>query len=171
MEGEAMNAPLSYTVHYLPPAYPAKCRPFKCRHEPQFVMQHAVHIVPAKRGGSKIEIDHSVCLACGLPQGCTVGGNVLVDLQMLWGRFGFHPAIGDRVLELRDKWSRIASYLFDARGWNGKHARIARLIDPNLTMKLKLQRIKGQPRRITRGTTRMAVITFDREYLRETRAS
>jgi hypothetical protein len=166
-----MKSPLSYTVHLHPPAYPEKCRPFACRHEPQFVMQHAVHLVPRRRGGKSIEIDHAVCLACGLPQPCTIGGNVLVDLNMMWGHLGWHAEIGGRILELRGKWSRIATYLFGPKGWNGKHERIARLIDPNLSMKLKLQRISGQPRRITRGTTRMAVITVDREYLRETRAA
>lgn len=166
-----MNAPVSYTVSYHPPAYPEKCRPFACKHEPQFVMQHAVHIVPRKRGGNSIEIDHAVCLACGKAMPCTIGGNVLVDLHMLWGHLGWHAQIGGRILELRSKWSRIATYLFDAKGWNGRHERIARLIDPNLTMKLKLQRIKGQPRRITRDVTRMGTISFDREYLRETRAA
>lgn len=166
-----MSAPLSYTVHLRPPAYPEKCRPFVCRHEPQFVMQAELHLVPRRRGGNSIEIDHAVCLACGKTMPCTIGGNVLVDLQMLWGRFGWHAEIGGRILELRSKWSRIASHLFDAKGWNGKHERVARLIDPNLTMKLKLQRISGQPRRITRSTARMAVISFDREYLRETRAA
>lgn len=164
-----MNAPLSYSVHLHPPKYPERCFPSRCRHEPQFMMQQAVHIVPRKRGNA-IEIDHSVCLACGLPQKATIGGNVLVDLQMLYGHLGWHNVIGARIVELRSKWSRIATYLFDAKGWNGRHERIARLIDPNLTMKLKLQRIKGEPRRITRATRRMAVISFDREYLRETAA-
>lgn len=155
-----MNAPVSYTVHLHPPAYPDKCRPFACRHEPQFKMTQACHIVARKRGGSQIEYDHMVCLACGLPQPCTIGGNVLVDLTMLLGRLGWHAEIGARIQLLRSKWSRIATYLFDAKGWNGKHERIARLIDPNLTMKLKLRRIKGQ-------RTRMGVIKFDRHYLRE----
>ncbi len=164
-----MSAP-TYTVHYHPPKYPDRCFPSRCRHEPQFIMQQAVHIVPRKRGGNSIEIDHSVCFACGLPQPCTIGGNVLVDLTMLWGRFGFHAEIGGRVQELRDKWARIATYLFGPEGWNGRHERIARLIDPSLTMKLKLHRYRGRSRRITRGVTRMGVISFDRKYLRETAA-
>jgi hypothetical protein len=162
-----MNAPLSYAVHLHPPAYPEKCRPFRCEHEPQFVMQQAVHLVPRKRGGKSIEIDHAVCLACGLPRPCTVGGNVLVDLNMLWGHLGWHAQIGARIIELRGKWGRIASYLFGPKGWNGRHERIARLIDPKLTMKLQLQRIKGQPRRVTPNTVRMSVVKFDRSYLRE----
>jgi hypothetical protein len=162
-----MNAPVSYTVHYHPPAYPEKCRPFRCQHEPQFVMQAAVHIVPRKRVGNTIEIDHAVCLACGKAMPCTIGGNVLVDLNMLWGRLGWHAEIGGRILELRGKWSRIATYLFGPKGWNGRHERIARLIDPDLTMKLKLQRIKGEPRRVTRDTVRMGVISFDRSRMRE----
>lgn len=92
---------------------------------------------------------------------------MLVDLTMLWGRFGHQPAIGARILQLRDKWSRIATYLFGPQGWNGRHERIARLIDPSLTMKLRLQRIKGETRRITRETRRMVVVSFDRSYLRE----
>lgn len=66
-----MNAPLSYEVHLHPPAYPEKCRPFSCNHEhdnPGYVMQAAVHIVPRRRGGNIIEIDHCVCLGCGLPR-------------------------------------------------------------------------------------------------------
>ena len=159
-----MSQPISYTIHYHPPRYPAKCFPSKCRHEPQFVMQQDVHIVPRKRGGNSIEIDHAVCLACGKAMDCTIGGNILVDLTMLWGRFRFQAEIGARILFLRNRWSRIATYLFDENGWNGRHERIARMIDPNLTMKLKLVPTTGTQ---TRDSTRLGVIRFDREYLRE----
>jgi hypothetical protein len=158
---------VSYEVHLRPPPYPDKCRPSCCRHEPQFVMQYDVHVVRTK-GKNHIEIDHSVCLACGLARPCTVGGNILVDLIMLWERFGFHAQIGGRVIHLRNKWSRIATYLFDENGWNGKRERIARLIDPHLTMRLFLEPI-NHPAAIAAGH-KMGRITVDPSYLREVAA-
>lgn len=154
-----------YEVHLCPPKYPAQCHPWRCRHEPQFVMQANVEIVKRKRGGSIVEVDHAVCLACGKSMASTYGGNVLVDLQMLYSRFGWHAQIGGRVIELRNKWSRIATYLFGPKGWNGKHEKLARLIDPNLTMKIKLRRV-GKRRRFTQQTIRMGTIAFDQSYLR-----
>lgn len=155
---------MSYEVHLHPPAYPEKCRPSLCRHEPQFVMQYDAKIVRTK-GKNHIEIDHSVCLACGLARPCTIGGNILVDLVMLWERFGFHAQIGSRVARLRDKWSRIATYLFDENGWNGRHERVAKLIDPLLTMKLFIEQI-NHPAAIAAGH-RMGRISFDPSYVRE----
>lgn len=164
-----MSAP-TYELHLHPPAYPAKCFPARCRHEPQFVMQHAVHIVPCKRGGNTIEIDHAVCLACGKPMPCTIGGNVLVDLNMLFTKLGWHAGIGGRIIELRDKWSRIAAGLFGPKGWNGRHERIARLIDPTLTMKIKLQGVGRRLRRRSRINRRerwIGTVSFDRSLVRE----
>ena len=158
-----MNSAPSYEVHLHPPKYPDRCWPSRCRHEPQFVMQAAVHI-ERRKGRNHVEIDHSVCLACGMPRPCTVGGNVLVDLQMLWERFGFHAEIGSRVAHLRNKWACIATYLFEERGWNGRHERVARLIDPLLTMKLVIEPI-NHPAAIA-AKQRWGRITFDPSYLR-----
>lgn len=135
-----------YTVHMRPPTYPKRCFPGRCRHEPQFVMQHDVHIVRKKRVGNQIEVDHAVCLACGMPQPCTIGGNVLVDLHMLWLHLGWHAVIGARIQHLRERWARLAAGLFDENGWNGRHERIARLIDPPLTMRIFLERPVGPVR-------------------------
>lgn len=150
----------SYEVHLHPPQYPAKCFPWRCRHPPQFHMCAEVHIVPAKRGGRQIEIDHFVCFGCGLPQTSTFGGNVLVDLQMIL-MSARHWKIAARAEWLRGRWARIAAHLFDGDGWTGRHERIARIIDPNLTMRMHVP--TGEP-----GRTRMATISIDREYLRET---
>ena len=117
-----------------PPAYPDRCFPSRCRHEPQFVM--AAHVQPGGRKKS-IEIDHRVCLACGLSLPATHGGNVLQDLEALWDRFGWNPDIGARIIELRMLWLRIAQHLFNEDGWNGRHERIAKLIDPHLTMRIE----------------------------------
>lgn len=148
----------SYTVHYCPPEYPARCNPASCKHEPQFVVQADVKINWNSRGKNKIEIDHAVCFACGKPMPSTIGGNVLVDLQMLWERFGWQAQFGARIITLRNKWAKIATYLFDENGWNGRHERIARLIDPKLTMKLTIERLSAEHR--------MGRISFDPSYLR-----
>jgi hypothetical protein len=76
--------PTGYTVHYGAPAYPEKCFPSRCKHPPEFALVGDVHIVPKKRGGNIIEIDHNVCLACGMPLPATIGGNVLVDLSVIF---------------------------------------------------------------------------------------
>lgn len=149
-----------YQVHLLPPPYPESCRPFTCRHEPQFVMSHAVHIRRV-RSHNKVEIDHAVCLACGAPQPCTVGGNVLVDLHLLWRKFGAHPQIGSRIIQLRERWARIAPYLFDETGWRGRHERVARLIDPPLTMRLAVSPAANQ------AHDRMGTISFDLTLVRD----
>lgn len=153
--------PADYKIHYHPPVYPDGCFPSRCRHDPQFVMCANVELVPRRRGGHTMEIDHSMCLACGLPQPCTIGGNVLVDCQMiLTGKAARHWRIYLRVQQIRDKWSRIATYLFDENGWNGRHEQVARLIDPNLTMKFRLEPISGTTKQ------RMGTISFDNSYLR-----
>jgi hypothetical protein len=43
-----MSAELSrpYEAHLLPPKYPTVCFPRRCRHEPKFVTQAAMRIVP-----------------------------------------------------------------------------------------------------------------------------
>lgn len=148
-----------YEVHLHPPDYPERCFPKHCKHAPQFVMQAKVHLVRHKNRNA-IEIDHAVCLACGLPRPCTIGGNILVDLTALIARFGWHPKIGARLLFLRRKWTLLATYLFEAEGWNGRHERVARLIDPNLTMKLR-----HEP--VSEGHVRMGTFSFDPSYLRE----
>jgi hypothetical protein len=86
---------------------------------------------------------------------------VLVDLLMLHGEFAWHAEIGPRIVAIRDKWARIATYLFDETGWTGRHEAVARQIDPNLTMKLIFE---GRPHKKTK--VRMARISFDPEYLR-----
>jgi len=149
-------------VHLCPPEYPDACRPWRCRHEPQFVMQADVKIVPLRRGGSTIEIDHAVCLACGKSMGSAYGGNVLVDLHMLWRHLGWHAKIGSRIITLREKWTRIAMHLFGRDGWNGRHEAIARMIDPHLTMKIRPA--PGQGRR--KGARRLMFMSFDESYLR-----
>lgn len=156
-----------YEVHLSPPDYPAGCHPWRCKHEPQFVMQADLHLTRPKRG-PKIEIDHSVCFACGKPMPCTVGGNVLVDLQMLWERLGWHAKLGARILVLRNKWARIATYLFDETGWNGRRETVARMIDPKLIMRLRIEPI-DHPTAIA-NRHRIGVITFDPSYLREVRS-
>lgn len=152
--------PCTYEVHLHPPEYPTKCFPSRCRHDPEFVMQADVQIVEGKK--HKIEIDHRVCFACGASLDATHGGNVLVDLQMLWNKLGWHMQLGMRIIYLRDKWARIARHLFDESGWTGKHERIARLIDPNLTMKILVEKIEH-----IGGTDHVGVMRFDKSYLRE----
>lgn len=155
-----VQKPVEYEVHYHPPEYPETCFPSRCRHEPQYAFAADVHIVEAKGGGNQIEIDHAICLACGATQPCTIGGNILVDCQMILADKGTrHWRIYMRVQQIRDKWSKIATYLFDENGWNGRHERIARMIDPRLTMKLTSEPISGT-------TTRMGKISFDPDYVR-----
>jgi hypothetical protein len=107
-----------------------------------------------------VEFDHAVCLACGSTRPCSIGGNVLVDLTMLLqSKAAAHWMIALRMQTLRNKWGRLATYLFDENGWNGRHERIARQIDPKLSMKLTLQPV-GQ------SDVRMGSIRFDPDYLR-----
>jgi len=148
-----------YTVSFNPPAYPPGFFPSRCKHEPQFIMCAGTRIAKAKRG-SQIEVDHSVCLACGSAQPCTIGGNILVDLAALWAEKGWHVQIGMRVMDARDKWARIAAHLFGPKGWNGRHERIARMIDPNLTMRLSFKKSA------TRDGTRVGFMRFDPAYVR-----
>lgn len=135
---EPATTPLEYEVVLLPPAYPPGLFPARCRHEPQFVMQAAVTIERDKSGHAHIVIEHAMCLACGMPTPCSYGGNVFVDLHMLWEHLGWHAQIGSRLLLIRGKWARVARRLFGPDGWNGRHERIARLIDPKLTMTLEV---------------------------------
>lgn len=158
---EAPKTACSYELHLHPPKYPDKLHPFTCKHEPQFKMVADARIVPSKRGGNGIEYDHMICFACGAPQGCTYGGNLLVDLQMIWDKLGAHMQIGMRIIRLRDRYARIARKLFDEKGWNGKHERIARLIDPNLTMKLSVEKVGHAEDDQYVGRMR-----FDESYLR-----
>ena len=150
-----------YTLHYLPPKYPDTCFPGRCRHDPKYLFSASVRIREDKRRKERIEIDHAVCLACGLPQPCSYGGNVLVDCQMILQGLGQrHPLIMFRVQQIRGKWAKIATHLFDKRGWNGRHEKIARIIDPKLTMKLRLYPVKGTK------TVSVGKISFDPDYLR-----
>jgi hypothetical protein len=154
----APQKPLEYEVHYRPPDYPERLFPSRCKHEGPMAMLAELHLVPAKGGGRQIEIDHSVCFGCGLPQVSTYGGNALVDLTMILATQGAkHWKFAQRANFIRGKWARIATYLFDENGWNGRHERIAKIIDPRLTMKLF---IEGE------GEVRMGRIKFDQEYLR-----
>lgn len=156
---DLFEKPTTYAVHYHPPDYPERLFPGRCQHEPQFGFHANLEIRPGPRGRNQIEIDHAICLACGLPRPCTIGGNVLVDCQMILADHGMrHWRIALQVQHIRDKWSRIATYLFDENGWNGRHERIARLIDPRLTMKLKLEPCSGK--------MRLGTISFDPEYIR-----
>lgn len=150
-----------FTVIYMAPKYPTGFRPWSCRHKPEFVMCAETRIINDKRGRSGIQIDHLVCLACGAPRPCTVGGNVLVDLTMLLkDKAARNATIGMRVVRLRERWTRIARRLFDANGWNGKHERVARMIDPHLTMRITPFDEAGQDSPI-------GLFHFDREYVRE----
>lgn len=156
----ALEKPVEYEVHYHPPDYPDHCFPSRCGHEGPYAMCANVELVPRKDGGSQMQIDHLLCLFCGMPQPATYGGNVLVDCQMILAEKGArHWKIALRVQRIREKWSRLATYLFDENGWNGRHERIARIIDPRLTMKLTFE---GQ----AADGTRLARIAFDPEYLR-----
>lgn len=128
----------AYTVHLLPPQYPERCFPSRCSHEPQFTMQAEVRIIRPKRGRARLEVHHAVCLACGAPRPATYGGNIFIDLNALWEEFGHNALIGSRILVLRGKWARIASHLFGPEGWNGRHERVARLICPDLVMRLEI---------------------------------
>jgi hypothetical protein len=157
---------VQFEVHYAPPAYPRACHPFTCRHEPQFYLLHNTEIVPRGRGGNKIELDHLVCMACGRALPGTIGGNVLVDLTMLIKRFGWHPGFAPRLYELRGRWSRIAARLFGPKGWSGRHEKIARLIDPRLTMKIRPAARSERGRR-RRGHDWLGIMSFDPCYLRE----
>lgn len=124
-----------YSIHLHPPEYPVGCFPGRCAHGPQYVMSAQVRLGSYRK---PMEIDHTVCLACGLSRPSAYGGNIFVDLHHLWEKLGWHAAIGGRIIVIRGKWARIATYLFGDNGWNGRHERIARLIDPNLTMRLQI---------------------------------
>lgn len=155
-----------YTVSLHPPKYPERMFPGRCTHEPQFVMQARVTIDKAGTKRAGIVTEHAMCLACGSPRPCSYGGNVFVDLHELWAELGWHAEIGARLLAVREKWARIATYLFGPDGWNGRHERIARLIDPKLSMRLVVQdtgRRSESGRRIQIGQ----VTGFDPSYLRE----
>jgi hypothetical protein len=152
---------IGYELHYHPPIYPETCSPRQCEHKPEHLFVGDVHIVPNNKGGNDIETDHALCLGCGMPQPCTIGGNVLVDCQVILADKGArHWRIFMRIQQIRDKWARIATYLFDENGWNGRHEKIARIIDPKLTMKLTFEPIGGTTR------IRMGKIKFDPDYLR-----
>lgn len=147
----------TYEVHYLTPDYPDRCFPGRCRHDPQFVMHADLRIVRV-RGRNQIEVDHAVCLACGAPRPCTVGGNVIVDLTMIAGSQGLRCyKFGVRALHLRTRWVSIAARLFGKDGWTGRHERVARMIDPNLTMRLE----------VTDAGSRIGRMSFDAGYLRD----
>jgi hypothetical protein len=149
---------MSYELHLCPPDYPVKMSPWRCRHEPQYIICAGARIAPGKRG-NVIEIDHSMCLACGAPRPCTHGGNVFVDCaQILGATVGSNWKIAVRVKRIGERWARIALRLFDESGWNGRHEAVARLIDRNLTMKIAV-----------RGHEFLSV-KFDREYLRDAEA-
>lgn len=152
--------PACYEVHYAPPNYPDKCFPSRCKHEGPFAMFAELHLRPNKKGaGRQIEIDHAVCFNCGLMQDSTYGGNVLLALTLINQIQGHkHWKFSLRAQQLRQKWGKIATYLFDENGWNEHHERIARLIDRNLTMKLSLEHIGGN--------TQMGTVKYDWEYLR-----
>jgi len=161
---KADREPGFFTVSYHPPSYPEKQFPWRCSHDPKFALCHATHIVKSQRGRMHLEIDHLVCLACGAPQASTVGGNILVDLQMLWGKYGWHAKFGARIIRLRNRWSRIATYLFDENGWNGRHESIARMIDPKLTMKFRVEEIDHPAAR--ENNDRIACVAYDPAYVR-----
>lgn len=151
--------PVEYEIHYAPPDYPEKCFPSRCRHEGPFAMFAELHLCQAKGAGRQIEIDHAICFNCGLPQESTYGGNVLLTLTLIMQIQGpKHWKFAMHAQHLREKWTRIATYLFDEKGWNGRHERIARMIDRNLTMKLA---IEGEC-----GSVRIGRVSFDEEYLR-----
>ena len=134
-QADMFKPPVAYEVVLRPPAYPSRLFPRRCQHDPQFVMSADVRLGGV---GRDMEIDHSVCLACGSSLPSTYGGNIFVDLHMLWEELGWHAEIGARIIFIRGKWAKIATYLFTSDGWNGRHERVARIIDPRLTMKLDL---------------------------------
>lgn len=150
-----------YEVVLVPPRYPVGLFPRRCQHAPQFVMSAWAYTERDKRGRAKVVTEHSLCLACGLPRPCSYGGNVFVDLHCLWGVLGWHAEIGARLLTIREKWARIATYLFDEDGWNGRHERVARQIDPLLTMRLVVHE--------TGGAVRLGQVYADASYQREGR--
>ncbi len=156
----ATERPSLYEVQHIPPAYPARMFPGRCRHEPQFKLAARCESVRF-RSRTKIEISHHMCLACGRSLPATYGGNVLVDVEMLLAEFGWHRQLAARLHAIRAKWARIATYLFSERGWTGRHEAVARLIDPNLTMRLAFE--TGPD---ARGV-RLGRISFDRSYMRE----
>ena len=156
---------VDYEVHCAPPDYPEKCFPKRCKHEGQFAMFAELHLRPAAKGrGTQVEIDHAVCFNCGLPQESTYGGNIIVALTLILQTQGpKHWKFAVRAEQLRAKWSRIATYLFDENGWNGRHKRIARIIDRNLTMKLSLEPGPGK--------VRFGRVQHDWDYLRPEEAA
>lgn len=158
------DAAPAFEVHYHPPVYPDTCFPGRCTHPPEFKIQSHVEIVKRKRGGAAVEIDHVVCLGCGASLGATHGGNVLVDVSMCLATEGpKHWRFALRLAQIRNKWARIATHLFNENGWNGRHQRIAKMIDPNLTMKLFIEgRVRG-------SSTQIGRIAFDSTYIRTAR--
>ena len=151
-----------YEVLYLPSDYPTKMFPSRCQHEPQFKMVVNCEIVRGKRG-NRLELDHVLCLACGRSLPATHGGNVLVDVQMLLSDMGSrHWKFAQRLIAIRNKGARLATYLFDESGWTGRHESVARLIDPNLTMRLTFETDPSA------CGVRLGRISFDQSYLRAT---
>lgn len=122
-----------FEIIICPPAYPNRLHPFHCRHKPEHQLCASMKF---DRASEKIDLRHMICAACGAPLPSTVGGNVLVDLANLLDQFGLHPDLGKRLQYLRNRYARVAHGLFGPDGWNGRHERWARLIDPNLTMRL-----------------------------------
>ncbi len=125
-----------------------------------------LHLHPRpKVGGTEVEIDHAVCFNCGLPQESTYGGNIIVALTLIlqtqgpkhWKFAVRAGAIAGQVVEDH------GPYLFDENGWNGRHKRIARIIDRNLTMKLSLEPGPGK--------VRFGRVQHDWDYLRPEEAA
>lgn len=148
------------SVHYHPPRYPSGFFPSRCTHPPEFSVVSDVKLVETASGEKRMESDHSICLACGLSRPSAYGGNVLVDCQMVMrDHRARNVRIHIRVQQLRDKWARIARHLFDENGWNGRHECVARMIDPKLSMKMRVQ-ATGH------GDINIASVQFDPSYLR-----
>lgn len=126
----------NYEIVLCPPVYPDRQHPWTCKHDPIFKLEAGVAFRGHSRG-TTLEIYHYVCFACGRSLVSTVGGNVLVDLQMiLESPLGSNARIARRCADLRDRWLGIALKLFGPDGWNGRHERVARLIDRRLTMRI-----------------------------------
>jgi hypothetical protein len=140
MSTQTAPATYDYALSAVLVRWPAGLFPGRCKHRPEHVVVADSQFVrPVRRGRVLVAVYHSVCLSCGMARPATVGGNVLADCIALLEAdcpILADPALRTRVHFILARWVRLARRLFGREGWNGRHERIARLIDPSLSMRI-----------------------------------
>lgn len=144
----------SFTIHVVPPKYPAKLTPWRrCKHPPQFRLFLDMEAVRAPNGGIKgYDMIGQICFGCGKPLEGSHVSTIFHTLSDMMGEYwAFQPANTARIRYLSDRWTRVAMCLFGPEGWTGRYEHVARMIDPELTMRLTETVIGGD---------RLAHLTF-----------